>query len=155
MNNNNQLAAPPRRSMRLATIIPASHWISIGYSNEEAEAMEKLQNDMKRYCDADRDQTYVKLGRDAGINDDMINIPNRYILPHWQRFAKGLNGRTSVEDIAISGITLPVSVLDTIFPTFQSINLSNLSLSNVGLGSDGLLRFSSSSKRIQAYGFFG
>ena len=48
-------SALPRRSRRLATIIPASHWISIGYSEDDATAMEKLQNDMKKYCDGDDD----------------------------------------------------------------------------------------------------
>ena len=49
--NNNQLAVLPRRSRRLATIIPASQWISMGYSQEQAHAMEELQNDIKIYCD--------------------------------------------------------------------------------------------------------
>ena len=39
---NNQ-AVIPRRSRRLATIIPASNWISMGYSEEHAQRMVKLQ----------------------------------------------------------------------------------------------------------------
>ena len=46
-------AAPPRRSMRHATIIPASYWISIGYTQAQATAMEKLQNDIENYYDVD------------------------------------------------------------------------------------------------------
>ena len=49
-NNNNQ-SVIPRRSRRLATIIPASDWISIGYSEDDAPLMERLQNDIKKYCD--------------------------------------------------------------------------------------------------------
>ena len=56
--NNNQ-AVLPRRSRRLATIIPAARWISIGYSNEEASAMEKLQNDIKKYCDKNDDNLLI------------------------------------------------------------------------------------------------
>ena len=47
MSDQNQTL--PRRSRRLATIIPASHWMSIGYSPEAAQAMESLQNDLKKY----------------------------------------------------------------------------------------------------------
>ena len=53
VNNNKPAAVLPRRSRRLATIIPASHWVSLEYSQEEAQGMEKLQNDMKNYCDND------------------------------------------------------------------------------------------------------
>ena len=60
MNQQNNQAVPPRRSMRLATIIPASHWISIGYSELDARLMEKLQQDMKNYCDSS-DETEIRL----------------------------------------------------------------------------------------------
>lgn len=43
----------PRRSLRLATFIPASYWISMGYSEDHALRMEKLQNDIKAVCDGD------------------------------------------------------------------------------------------------------
>lgn len=50
----------PRRSRRLATIIPVSDWIAIGYDEDDAQGMEKLQNDMKKYCD-DNDDTEIDL----------------------------------------------------------------------------------------------
>ena len=37
VNNNNQQVLP-RRSRRLATIIPASHWIGLGYSEDDAQS---------------------------------------------------------------------------------------------------------------------
>ena len=46
---SDQIETLPRRSRRLATIIPASHWMSIGYSPEAAQGMESLQNDLKKY----------------------------------------------------------------------------------------------------------
>jgi len=52
-NSNGNQSVLPRRSDRLATIIPAEHWISIGYSQDDAELMEILQDDMKRYADGD------------------------------------------------------------------------------------------------------
>ena len=135
---------PLRRSRRLASIIPASYWISIGYSEDDAKLIEKLQNDMKRYCEEDGDKTIIKLDGEGGrINEDMINIPNRYILPHWKRFATALNGRTSFKEINICGISLSIPVLDTIFPALKSINLRDVVLCNVGLDNDGFLRLSS------------
>jgi len=158
-NNNQQLAQPaailPRRSRRLATILPASYWISIGYSNEEAEAMEEIQKDMKKYCDGDDEvimiesdlsvldygKTTIELlggcpGREVTPHHDMM-------LPHWKKFAKALIGRVSVEILTIVGISLPVSVLDIIFPTLQTMNLSDLRLVDVGLSNEGMLRLSS------------
>ena len=60
---NNQ---PVRRSRRLATIIPASHWISLGYSQNDAQAMEELQNAMRKYCDEAGVET-IKLGGEGRI----------------------------------------------------------------------------------------
>ena len=100
-NNSQPAAVLPRRSRRLATIIPASHWISIGYSNEDAQAMEKLQNDMKKYGDVGIDETEIEL---AGANAADVTLPHHEILlPHWQKFANGLRGRTNVERIEFVG----------------------------------------------------
>jgi len=134
--NNNQAAVLPRRSRRLATLIPASHWISIGYSNENAQLMEDLQNDIKKYCDDSRgDETSITiLGRYYSFNP----IPHHdMLLPHWQKLAKYLQSG-SVVDLQITTISLPTSVLDILFPVLQSINLTNLEL--CGLDYDGLLR---------------
>jgi len=132
---------PLRRSRRLASIIPASYWISIGYSQDDAQFIEKLQNDIKKYCDEAGAET-IKLGGEGRINDSMINIPNSDILPHWKKLAKALVGRT-VKNVEIYHVSLPAPVLDVMFPTFQSMNLNRLSLFNVGLGNDGLMRLSS------------
>ena len=40
-----------RRSGRLVSIIPASHWMRMGYTEGVANALEKLQNNMKNYRD--------------------------------------------------------------------------------------------------------
>jgi len=85
--NNNQPAVPPRRSMRLATIIPASYWISMGYSQAQAIAIEWLQNDMKKYCDGG-DETEVDLRQRGSLHTvDQILLHHELMLPHWQRFA--------------------------------------------------------------------
>ena len=89
MNNNNLPVVPPRRSMRLAAIIPASYWICLGYSQAQAKAMEKLQNDMKKCCDGG-DETEIKLHQRG------ILLHDELMLPHWQRFANELRGRDSM-----------------------------------------------------------
>lgn len=137
----------PRRSRRLATIIPASHWISIGYSQLAAQVMERLQNDMKRYCDA-RDDTKIDL-RGNSSHDGLFY--HDMILPHWQKFANGLRGRTNVEEVQILGIPLPVSVLDILFPTCQSMNLSSLSFFERDLRMRNTSDYLRSSKQIPAW----
>ena len=144
-NNSQPAAVLPRRSRRLATIIPASHWISIGYSNEDAQAMEKLQNDMKKYGDVGIDETEIEL---AGANAADVTLPHHEILlPHWQKFANGLRGRTNVERIEFVGISLPASVLDIMFPTLQSMNLNELMLFGSRLGNEGFRSLTASLKQ--------
>lgn len=134
--NNNQLAALPRRSRRLATIIPAAHWVSMGYSQAQAKAMEGLQNDMKRYCD-DGNETEIKLYQRGTLPHHEL------MLPHWQRFANELSRRDSVTEIGIRGISLPPPVLDILFPALQSMHsLVNLNLIRNDLSNDGLLHLS-------------
>ena len=48
--------------------IPASNWISIGYSQNDAQAMEELQNEMKIYCDDSEEPEIILEGR----NDDTL-----------------------------------------------------------------------------------
>jgi len=125
-----------RRSRRHTTIIPASHWISIGYSQDEAIAIETFQNDIKKHCDED-DNTIHLYGGNTGM------IPyHDMLMPHWQKFAKGLNGRPSEIDLQIYSYSMPQSVLDVMLPSLQSMNLISLALSDVGLGNEGLLRSS-------------
>jgi len=138
---SDQVVLLPRRSRRLATFIPASYWISIGYSQVQATVMEKLQADMKIYCEDNDDDTNVYLREKAhgGI------LPHHDImLPHWKKFAKSLNGRASVTHFRIEGIYLPIPVLDIIFPTLQSMhNLISLSLHRTRLDNEGYIRLSS------------
>ena len=146
LNIDHSRAVLPRRSSRLATIIPASYWISVGYPEAGAQARVNLQLDMKKYSEDNGDETNIKLIpkgnnmlpllRKKILHDDML-------IPHWQRFAKSLNGRTSVHQIHIKHFELPISVLDIILPTFQSMdNLTEISLFKAGLGNDELQRLS-------------
>ena len=140
MNYNNQEPALPRRSRRLASIIPASHWISMGYSELDARLMEKLQNDMKRYCDGGSDDTAIRLMGQHVLLGENILPHNDMMLPHWKKFANGLDRRTNIDIINIFGISLPRPILDIMLPTFQSMKtLNDISLVDVGLGNDGLL----------------
>ena len=88
----NQTAIPPRRSRRLATFTSASHWIRMGYSAEDAQLMEKLQNDIKAICDGDSDKNEIGL---SGSEPGTIIPHHDMMIPHWQKLFKALNGRTS------------------------------------------------------------
>jgi len=126
---------PLRRSRRHATIIPVSDWISIGYSNEDAQTMNQLQQDMKFYRVFEEDT--IVLGVDSPNNGYQHND---WMIPHWKKLFKALNGRTLVDTFYIRHIHLPVSVLDMMFPALQSIKLEKLGLKGTDLGSDGLQR---------------
>ena len=102
--NNNQ---PVRRSRRLATIIPASHWISIGYSQAQATAMEKLQNDIKEYCDSSGDVNVDLNGR----NDNGDTLPHHdMMIPHWKKLATSLSGRTCGKDRTLQYLSTSSSI---------------------------------------------
>lgn len=133
-------AVLPRRSRRLATIIPASQWISIGYSNEDAQVMVRLQNDMKKYYDGS-EVTKIEIRGRMPIGEILPH--HDLMIPHWKKLFKAINGRTNSLRITIRGISLPGSVLDIIFPTLQTTNLDHMLLLDVRLGNEGLLRLSS------------
>ena len=110
----------------------------MGYSQDDAQRMENLQQDMKAYCDG-VDETEIGLdggGREALPHHDML-------LPHWQKFAKGLKGCTKVEDVNIYGVSLPRPVLDIILPTLQTLNLETLTIYKTGFGDEEYLGLSS------------
>ena len=138
MNNNNQPVIPPRRSMRHAAIIPASHWISIGYSQVHALAMERLQNDMKKYCDDEAEVIGL-----YGIIDSIALPYHGMMLPHWKKLAKSLSGRTAINSIQICSVSLPISVLDVMFSALHSVDIIRLVLDGTDLGNDGLERLTS------------
>ena len=135
-----------RRSGRLVSIIPASHWMRMGYTEGVSNALEKLQNDMKNYRDgASDDGYYSPSDRDAENSIDLVYtgtgpfLPyHEMMLPHWKKFAKGLEGRTIVKRIYIQGIHLPVTLLDILFPALRQhlINLTTLQLISTNIGSD-------------------
>jgi len=159
MSDQNQTL--PRRSRRLATIIPASHWMSIGYSPEAAQAMESLQNDLKKYYDGaisnnvifqlDMDEEYRNLRtielipRDNNGGELDIDISHHeWMLPHWIKFAKGFfsGGRINVKNITIGRVSMPLPVLDILLPAFEAAALTQLNLIQIDLGNDGYLRLS-------------
>lgn len=146
MSNQNQ-AVLPRRSRRLATLIPASHWSSIGYTEEVAVAMEKLQIDMKRMYDGDglEEKEGDLILNLLWMEDDneCLRIPyDELMLPHWKKFANEIK-KTTVNDITIGCIKLPLPILDVIFPAFQSMTLTKMILFNADMRNEGLLCLSS------------
>ena len=106
-----------------------------GYSEEVAQAMEHLQNDMKKYCDGDmgNDQDAIKL---KPKDNDIIpvrsyKLPHHdLMIPHWKRLTKALHYVSNVE---IWNICLPRPVLETILPSFR---LKRLALLEVNLMND-------------------
>ena len=106
MSNQNQLL---RRSRHLATIIPASYWTSIGYTEDTAQYVEYLQHDMKEYHDSSGGNIYLF------SHDSEIMLPfHELMLPHWEKNVAALNKRRNVEIIAFDGIQLPLSVLERV-----------------------------------------
>ena len=105
---------PLRRSRRLATIIPASDWISIGYSENDAQTMNQIQQDMKFFRVFEEDT--VVLGVDSPNSGYQHND---WMIPHWKELFKALRGRTLVDTFYIRHIHLPVSGLDMMFPALQ------------------------------------
>ena len=96
----------------------------MGYSQEDAQALEGLQQDMKKYCDDGLDGTNIKIvGKGSG---DEVLPHHDMMLPHWQKFANVLRGRMNADDVLLHCVSLPVSVLDIIFPAFQSTNLTGM-----------------------------
>ena len=83
MNQQDNLPVQlPRRSRRLGTIfIPASYWISIGYSEFDANLMVKLQTDMKKYGDGDYAEMKLFSRRYYGG----VLPHHDLMLPHWQK----------------------------------------------------------------------
>ena len=142
---NNDQALLPRRSRRLATIIPASHWISMGYSEIDAFHLQRLQNEIKMYCDGSNDTIFSSNPTDINIRGRPGGILAHHdmMIPHWQKLFKTLRGRTKINFIKILCISLPVPVLDIMFPTLHTMNLKDLTLYQTGLGSGGLLKLSS------------
>jgi len=102
--------------------------------------MEKLQQDMKNYCDGD--DAKIEL-RPRGTGSDDMLPHHDMMLPHWQRFAKAVRGRTKVEEVKIYSVSLPRPVLDIILPTLQTLNLVGLTLFYTGLGNEGFQSLSS------------
>ena len=103
----------------------------MGYSEDDAQAMEKLQNDMKKYNGGDDNEIVLESNAHQLPHHDMM-------LPHWQKLATSLKRRNFVNyEVQIKDIFMPIPVLDVVFPTFQSTNLNDLLLYNVGLGSVG------------------
>ncbi|KAL9186893.1 hypothetical protein ACHAXT_010613 [Thalassiosira profunda] len=145
-----------RRSRRLATIVPASDWIGMGYDAEAAAALEFLQLDIQALCEGGEgdDARVINLrGRVSDDADESISTYSRFLggptphsdlmIPHWERLAKTL-ALGDVENFVVASINLPRPVLDTILPALSmSHNLSNLELMHTDMGSAGVLRLSS------------
>jgi len=138
---------PLRRSRRLATIIPVSDWISIGYSEDDAKLMNQIQQDMKHYID-NEDKATIVLGEESSNSRYQHND---WMIPHWKELFKALQlrGRADkLETFYIRHIHLPVSVLDIMVPALQSMNnLKKLGFKCTDLGNDGWQRLISVLKR--------
>ena len=134
---------PLRRSTRLATVIPASYWTSIGYAEEYAEAMECLQNDMQDLHGDD--ERSVSLKPRGAEGDELSGIMPHHdlLLPHWKKFANALRGRPNVESMTIARVALPPPVLDVILPALLVLSLKEFDLIGTELGASGFLLLSS------------
>ena len=96
----------------------------------------------EEYCDEDGDSDTNNV--ELKPRDGEVMLPHHdMMIPHWQKFAKRLAGRTKVEEVKIYSVSLPRPVLDIILPTLQTLNLVGLTLFSTGLGNEGFQRLSS------------
>ena len=139
-SNENEIL--PRRSRRLSTIIPASHWMSIGYLPREAEAMETLMKDMNRYCEEGVNGD-VEI-RSLGFGDTLVIPYHDMMLPLWKRFTKALMISTSegVEELGIERISMPpLSIVRSLSNAIANHRyLGEVSLQRCGLCNTSILR---------------
>ena len=141
-HNMNQQIRPLRRSRRLATPIPWPYWWSIGYSLEDAQSLEIVQRDMKRYRE-DENETTIKLHvkDNEGVRRLHVKLPHNHglMLPHWNKLMKSLTGRTNVNEVDIAGIYLPWhsylpgDYMGSLSSALESMKLTTLKLCDTGL----------------------
>jgi len=120
--------------------IPASYWLSRGFSEEYAQQMGSFLSEMKYYIHKLRRGEPPKeinlLLEDDILHDDIL-------LPHWREFSNALkqyqkfNHRENygIECFRIDDVQLQQEVLDMISPALQTLHMKNLRLSgNTGRG---------------------
>ena len=120
----------------------------MGYSWNDAQEMENLHKNIKKCIDGEYSEPHHLLITRSGEDFDYVVPHHDIIIPRWKELAKSLIRGTLIEQVhikrfSIVGVSLPVSVLDIIFPAIQSMKLDELSLVDVGLSNAGMLRLSS------------
>jgi len=144
MDSDSSNENEPRRSRRLSTIIPASHWMSIGYIPREAEAMETLMKDMNRYCEGGVDDD-VELSPRLRFGLDLVIPYHDMMLPLWKKFSEALlisTAEKDVEELEIERISMPplsiVRSLSNAIANHQ--HLKTVTLQRCGMSNTSLLR---------------
>jgi len=139
MNNQNE----PRRSRRLSTIIPASHWMSIGYVPMDAQVMENLMIDMNSYCEEGIDDD-VKLRPKPGHFGENVVPYHDTMLPLWKRFSQALSLCTDedFEELYIKSISMDIQVVRTLSDSIMNShrNLKFVKLRRCGMNDTSLLQ---------------
>jgi len=149
-NNVNQRALPRdvRDVLQQLPFISALHWSRMGYSWNDAQKMENLHKNIKKCIDGEYHEPHHLLIACRREDFDYVVPHHDIMFPRWKDLTKSLIRRTLIEQVhikrfSIVGVSLPVSVLDIIFPAIQSMKLDELSLVDVGLSNEGMLRLSS------------
>ena len=144
---NNQINSnEPRRSRRLSTIIPASHWISIGYFPMDAQVMENLMLDMNSYCEEGIDDN-VKLRPRPDHFGEHYAVPyNEMMLPLWKRFFKASCDSTDEDfkELYIKSISMDIQVVKSLSNAIMNMSYPNrleyVKLQQCGMSDTSLLR---------------
>ena len=141
MDSDSSNENEPRRSRRLSTIIPASHWMSIGYSDQEAKSMENIMKDMNTYCEEGVDCDVVL--RPWGRYSNELVVPyHEMMLPLWKRFSKALSLCTD-EDykvLYIKSVSMDIQVARLLSVSIMSSHLEMVKLRRCGMSNTSLLR---------------
>lgn len=120
--DNSKVCLLFRRSRRLGTGIPASHWRCLGYAAVESHAMEQLQIDMKNLRKVKDTICLVPWNNEGEgvfrtLTEHVIEH-HEWMLPHWENVARALKQEQGGK-IGIVGFQLTRPVLEAMFPSMQ------------------------------------
>jgi len=129
-------------------IIPDSHWLSLGHSQEYADAMTCLQitlnrgiSDLKRLGQSPPETELGTITIHGGGAGPLL--PDDSLLPLWKEFARALCSLATYEyhgfiRLIFADIQLPTEVLDVLEPVLRTAPLDRLFLCKNSLGRDGI-----------------
>ena len=114
--------------------IHRGYWIDKGYSDDYADDMEELIEEIKSLCSQLRSGKYTSFitlgGHENGL---LLDNDNDVLLPHWEEFANALQlyQSTDVSEVfSIDAIQLTPSIMDLLTPALMGKLIKCISFDN-------------------------